>query len=92
MGYMGKIIRVNLTAGTAAIEELDQQNAKNFIGGAGMGAKILSDELSPAVDPLGPDNKLLFLTGPLTATKFPTTGRYSIATKSPLTGIWLDGS
>lgn len=84
-GWCGKILRVNLTNGTISIEALDQKMAKDFIGGRGLGSKILYNEVSPQVDPLGPDNKLIFAIGPLTGTAAPVSGRHMVITKSPLT-------
>lgn len=85
-GYHGKILRVNLSAQTAKSEPLDLKEAQKFIGGRGLGTKILMDEVNPNVDPLSPENKLIFVTGPLTGTNTPTGGRYMVVTKSPLTG------
>ena len=84
-GWMGKILRVNLTRGHYSIEPLDLNNAERFIGGRGLAAKILWDELDPTVDPLSPDNMLIFATGPLTGTGAVTGSRYMVVTKSPLT-------
>jgi len=84
--YTGKILRVNLGREEVKIESLDPEICKKYIGGRGIAAKILFDEIDPTVDPLSPDNKLLFATGPLTATGAPTCGRYMVVTKSPLTG------
>ncbi|USS40122.1 aldehyde ferredoxin oxidoreductase family protein [Thermococcus aggregans] len=86
-GYMGKILRVNLTTGEIKVEELKEEDAKNFIGGRGLASKILLEEIDPKVDPFSPDNKLIFATGPLTGTTAPTGGRYMVITKSPLTGF-----
>ncbi|OGW18658.1 MAG: hypothetical protein A3G93_07230 [Nitrospinae bacterium RIFCSPLOWO2_12_FULL_45_22] len=91
-GYMGKLIRVNLTKGEIKTEELDPKKARDYIGGAGLGTRICYDEIPTGADPLGPANKLVFMTGPVTATKFPTSARYEVCTKSPLTGIWVDAS
>jgi len=85
-GYCGKIIRVNLTTGNIAIEDLDLTIAERFIGGRGLGTYFLTRQIDPAVDPLGPDNTLIFATGPLTGTTAPTAGRYMVITKSPLSG------
>ncbi|WP_070000584.1 aldehyde ferredoxin oxidoreductase family protein [Cellulosilyticum sp. I15G10I2] len=85
-GYQGKVLRVNLTTSTYAVEALDETVAKKFIGGRGLGTKLYADEVSPAVDALSPENKILFVTGPLTGTPTPTGGRYMVVTKSPLTG------
>lgn len=86
-GYMGKILRVNLSSGTIATEEIDPQFAQNFLGGAGFATKILYDEVPAKADPLGEENRLIFMTGPVTGTRFPTSGRFVVAAKSPLTGI-----
>lgn len=85
-GYQGKILRVNLTTGTWQVEALDEALAKKFVGGRGLGTKLFADEVDPLVDALSPENKLLMVTGPLTATPTPTGGRYMVVTKSPLTG------
>jgi aldehyde:ferredoxin oxidoreductase len=89
---MGKLIRAKLSEGKVDIEDLNMDDARAFIGGAGLGTKIMYDEVPPSADPLGPENKILFLSGPVTATKFPTSGRYEVCTKSPLTNIWADAS
>ncbi len=85
-GYRGTILRVNLTDQTIQKEALDLETAKKFIGGRGLGTKIMMDEVDPNVEPLSPENKLLFVTGPLTGTPTPTGGRYMVVTKGPLTG------
>lgn len=86
MGWMGKILRVDLTAGTTTVETLDRQTAVDYVGGRGLGVRMLLDETSPTIDPFSPGNKLIFLTGPLTGTGTPTGARYMVMTKSPLTG------
>lgn len=85
-GWHGKILRVNLTNQITSVEELDSQVAKDYIGGRGWAIRYLYDEVDPRVDPLSPENKLIFATGPLTATPAPTGNRYMVVTKSPLTG------
>ena len=84
-GWTGKILRVNLTTGKIAVAEVDPQVAKDFIGGRGWAIRYLYDEVDPKIDPLSPENKLIFGTGPLTATPAPTGNRYMVVTKSPLT-------
>ncbi len=84
--WPGKLLRVDLTRGTWAVEDIDPQLARDYIGGRGLGTKILYDEVDPAVDPLSPANKLILMTGPLTATGAPASARYMAITKSPLTG------
>jgi len=87
-GYMGKILRTNLTDGKVTKEQLDEGVARKFIGGRGLGAKILFDELKPGIDPLGPENKLVIATGVVTGIPFPGNSCHSVMAKSPLTGIW----
>ncbi|MHA1447602.1 MAG: aldehyde ferredoxin oxidoreductase N-terminal domain-containing protein, partial [Candidatus Heimdallarchaeaceae archaeon] len=90
MGYMYKYLDVDLTSGKIHEKKLDSKLAEKFIGGKGLGAKILYDELKAGVDPLSPENIILFMTGPLTGTSVVTSGRWCIVTKSPHTGIFLD--
>jgi len=85
--YYEKIARVNLTTGEIKVEQLDLELAHKFIGGRGLGTKILYDEGVATVDPLSPENKLIYITGPLTGAAAPSTGRYMVVTKSPLTGM-----
>lgn len=85
-GYVGKILRVDLTKRSFKVEELNQAIAKKFIGGRGLGTWLMSTEVNPTVDALSPENKLMIVTGPLTGTPTPTGGRYMVVTKSPLTG------
>ncbi|MGB9630081.1 MAG: aldehyde ferredoxin oxidoreductase N-terminal domain-containing protein, partial [Thermodesulfobacteriota bacterium] len=84
-GWIGKILRVNLTKGEWKAEDLNRDLAMKFIGGRGLGSKILFDEIDPKIDPLGPENKLILATGPLTGTAASAAGRYMAITKSPLT-------
>jgi aldehyde:ferredoxin oxidoreductase len=95
--YKGKILRVNLTDRTSKVEDLDMCLAKKFVGGRGLGTKILFDEVDPMVDPLSPENKVIIANGPLTGAAVPTGCRYMVVTKSPLNnriassnsgGIW----
>lgn len=85
-GYRGKILRINLKDRTIKVENLDLDMAKKYIGGRGLGTKILSDEIDPNIDALSPQNKLIVISGPLTGTPTPTGGRYMVVTKAPLTG------
>jgi len=86
MTWTRKILRVNLSKGTVNEEALNMGWAADYIGQRGLGTRYLVEETDPRCDPLGPDNKLIFATGPLTGTAVSTGGRYSIITKSPLTG------
>ena len=85
---MGKILRVDLTGGKIEEKPLTEELARKYIGGSGLAAKIVYDEVGPDVDPLSPDNLLVFATGPLQGTGIPFSGRYAVGTRSPLTGIW----
>ena len=85
--YYEKIARINLSTGEIKVEPLDLELAHKFIGGRGLGTKILYDEGVATVDPLSPENKLIYITGPMTGAAAPSTGRYMVVTKSPLTGM-----
>ena len=86
MGWTRKVLRVNLTAGTCASEPLNMEWADEYLGSRGLATKYFVNEVSPTVDPLSPENKMLMVTGPLTGTMASTGGRYSVVTKGPLTG------
>jgi len=81
-----RMLRVNLSTESLKDETIDEETAKKFVGGRGIGVKILYDELKAGIDPLSPENKLIFMTGPATGTVFPASGRFHVITKSPLTG------
>ena len=85
--YYEKIARINLSTGEIKVEKLDLDLAHKFIGGRGLGTKILYDEGVATVDPLSKDNKLIYITGPMTGSNSPSSGRYMVVTKSPLTGM-----
>ena len=87
-GYMGRILRVNLTDGTITEEFPDEEILRKYLGGAGLGTYYLINETERGIDPLGAENKLIFMTGPLTGTQSPSAGRYSVVAKSPLTNLW----
>ncbi|MFN3957873.1 MAG: aldehyde ferredoxin oxidoreductase family protein [Tepidimonas ignava] len=86
MAWAGKLLRVNLTAGTCTPEPLNMTWARQYLGSRGLGTKYLVEEVDPKVDPLSPDNKIIWATGPLTGTMASTGGRYTVITKGPLTG------
>ena len=87
---MDSVLRVDLSSGRVEEENLGEDLYHDFLGGRGLGVRILFEELKTDTDPLSPENKLIFSVGPLTATRAPTSGRVSISTKSPLTGTILD--
>ncbi len=85
MGWQGKILRVDLTAGTAESEPLNMEWARDYLGSRGLGSRYLYEEMNPAADSLDPENRLIFATGPLTGTMASTGGRYTVITKGALT-------
>jgi len=91
-GWNGRFLRVNLTKQKAAAKDYDPEMARKFLGGRGFAAKILWDELKPGVDPLSPENRLIFAAGPLTGFALPSSGKLVAAAKSPLTGGYGDGN
>lgn len=91
-GYVGRILFIDLTAGTVKEESLPERLYRDFIGGSGLGVRILYERMKPGVDPLGPENMLGFVAGLLTATPTPGSGRYMVVTKSPLTGAWAESN
>jgi aldehyde:ferredoxin oxidoreductase len=89
-GYTGNLLIVDLKRQSASVENTNLKDAKDFIGAKGLGAKILFDRLKKGTDPLSPDNILMFTTGPITGTVAQTSGRGTVVTKSPQTGLFLD--
>ena len=87
-GFRGKILVVDLSTKKVYEKALNKEIAHQFLGGAGYAVRYLYDLIEKDTDPLGPDNPLLFMTGPLTGTKAPTAGRWVVCAKSPLTNIW----
>ena len=85
MSWQGQILRVNLTKGTAVAEPLNMEWANAYIGERGLGTKYLMENMDPKADAMGPDNVLIFATGPLNGTMASTSGRYAVICKSPLT-------
>jgi aldehyde:ferredoxin oxidoreductase len=87
-GYMGKILYVDLSQGRLWDEPLKEELARRFVGGSGLAAYIIYNLVKDDTDPLGPQNPLVFMTGPLVGTAMPSAGRYSVCALSPLTRIW----
>lgn len=85
-GYTGKIARVDLSSSSYESKKLDENIARKYLGGRGLGTKILYDELHAGIDPFSPENIIVFATGPLTGTKTPSSGRHFVISKSPATG------
>ena len=91
-GYVGRMLFVDLSEGKTRTEELSEDLAKKFIGGYGIGARVIYERMKPGVDPLGPDNIFALGTGPLTLAGTVSTCRYTAMAKSPLTGYWGDAN
>ena len=84
-GWTGKLLRVNLTEGTSTVEDIPEDWRKEYVGGRGLAARYLYEEMDATADPLSPENKLIFATGPLTGTPVPCGARYMVVTKGALT-------
>jgi len=91
-GYHGRVLWVDLTERRVRVEPLDPRLAADYVGGRGLGTRILYDRLEPGTDPLSPDTPLIFATGPLNGTGAPLSGRYEVVTRSPLTGTVLSSN
>ena len=91
-GYMGKILFVDLSTGELKDEVLEEKLCRDFIGGYGMGARIIYSRQKPGADPLGQENTIGFVTSPLTGTPAVGGSRYVVMGKSPLTGGWGDAN
>jgi aldehyde:ferredoxin oxidoreductase len=90
--WMGKMLFVDLSNGRMVEEPIDEETYIKYLGGYGLGAYIIYTRQKPGVDPLGPDNILGFLTGPLTGTPAITGNRFCVVGKSPKTGCWGDAN
>ncbi len=91
-GWNGRILEIDLATQSHKSYPLDMEMASQYIGGRGLGARLLWDLVGPEVDPLAPENVLIFTNGPLTGTGYQTSNRFSVTTKSPLTGTVLDAN
>ena len=92
MAWVGKLLRVNLTNGTCKSEPLNMDWARKYLGSRGLATKYFVEEVDAKVDPLSPENKIIWATGPLTGTMASTGGRYTVVTKGPLTGAIACGN
>ena len=89
-GYHGRILNVNLSSGQVAIETFDETFARQYLGGNGFAIRLLYERLAAGIDPLAPDNMIVFAVGPTTDTTIPGATRCCAGTKSPLTGLFFD--
>ena len=83
-----RLLRINLSTGTVSREEISESDAEMFLGGRALGSLYLYREIPSGIEPLSPENKLIFCAGPLTGTSTPGNGRYIVHCKSPQTGLW----
>ncbi|MFA6451574.1 MAG: aldehyde ferredoxin oxidoreductase family protein [bacterium] len=92
-GYWNKIIEVDLTAKTIKESKVADDDFQKYVGGSGIGAKMLFERLNPGLDPLAPENPLIIMTGPLTGSRFPgSVTRFGVTGRSPLTGLFGEAS
>ena len=91
-GYLGNVLRVNLSTGKVSTQPLDLAFARKYIGGRGFNSRILYDELKPGIDPLGPENKIVISCGPSGGTEIPGSQRFTVSAKSPLSGFLGDSN
>ncbi|HHF98668.1 MAG TPA: aldehyde ferredoxin oxidoreductase [Candidatus Aerophobetes bacterium] len=91
-GYWNKVLRIDLTNKKVVKEDVEDKIFRLFVGGAGFGAKILWEEVSPEKDPLHADNRLIFATGPLQGHPVPGGAKFSVVSKSPLTNTQADSA
>jgi len=87
-GYIGKVLHIDLSNSKVHVEDLNEEWARQFIGGSGLGAKFLYEMTDERTNPLGSENPLIFMTGPFTGTSVPLSGRHAVISRSPLTGIF----
>lgn len=87
--YLGKILRVNLSTKQTSIQQLKENEVAKLLGGRGLAAKLYYDEIGPEVKPFDPENKIIFVTGPLTGVRLPSTTKFQLATKGAETNMYL---
>ena len=86
-GYLKRLLRVDLGTGKAKAEELPDEILEKYVGGTGIGARILYNEVPPGVEWNDPKNRLILFSGPLGATRISGTGTFSVVTKGPMTNL-----
>jgi aldehyde:ferredoxin oxidoreductase len=86
-GFHGQLLEVDLNTGKSSWRDLAEQRLRGFLGGLGLGTSLLYDYAPPGVEPLAPDNPLIFTSAPLVGTGLTTTAKFGVVTKSPLTGF-----
>ena len=88
-GYLGRMLRINLTTRQYSIEPIPEEKLHLFLGARGLGAEWYSREVGPQVKPFDPENKMAFFTGPMTGTPLVSTTKFGLTTKGPETGHYL---
>ena len=91
-GYKNKILEVDLSTCKMDITDVSKDDKRRFIGGSGVAAKLFLDRFNIKADPLSPENPLIVMNGPITGSTLPGTSRFAVCGKSPLTGIWGEGT
>lgn len=91
-GYAGRILEIDLRTGKVERRSVPEEDQRKFLGGSGLAAKIFFDSFDTKGDPLSPENPLIAMNGPVVGTQFPGTSRFAVCGKSPLTGIWGEGT
>jgi len=89
-GCWGRILRIDLSTGLIEVERVDESIFQNYLGGVGIAGRIILNEVGPDTDPLSPGNTIVFAVGPFQGTRIPGSGRWIVASRSPLTGVWAD--
>jgi aldehyde:ferredoxin oxidoreductase len=87
-GYTGRLLLVDLTAGKITYSSFSEMLAEKYIGGVGVAAALIAENIPSTIDPFSSENPLIFMAGPLTGTIIPWSGRHCVAAVSPLTGLW----
>lgn len=91
-GYVGRYLEVDLSRGEITELSITEEVQRKYLGGSGLAAYLFFLRGNQTADPLGPDNDLFVLTGPISGTLVPGSSRFAVAARSPLTGIWGEGS
>ena len=91
-GERGTILRIDLGTRKIEKEPLREDLRRKYIGGRGINSRLLFEEVGPEMDPLSPENRLIFATGPLSGTTAPSIARFTVSARSPLTGILGDAN
>src|SRR4030067_406578 len=90
--YKNKILEVDVSTSKTAITDVPDDDKRRFIGGSGVAAKLFLDRFNIKANPLSPENPLIVMNGPITGSTLPGTSRFAVCGKSPLTGIWGEGT